>query len=263
MKIERMIDNNMEKPLISVIVPVYNAEEYIDKCIENLIIQTYGNIEIILVDDGSTDRSPQIIDDYSKQYENVIAVHQKNQGQGVARNKGLDIASGDYIGFMDDDDNIPADYYDILYKVMIETGADIVQGQLTYYDPYKNIYKKVEHSQKRVECDDKSIMLRSLTEKNLNGLMVHQNVWTKLIKRKLFDDVRFVKTRGEDCEILIRLFDKCDKLVVTNETSYLYAIRKNSEPFLKITASIRPPHTGMIIKIMRLNTPKNLIIPLW
>lgn len=113
------------EPLVSVIVPVYNVEKYLEKCINSIINQTLKEIEIILIDDGSTDNCPRIIDEYAKRDKRVIAVHKENGGQGSARNAGLDIASGEYIGFVDSDDWIDLNMYEELYKDIIKNNSDI------------------------------------------------------------------------------------------------------------------------------------------
>lgn len=114
------------KPKVSVIVPVYNAEKYIIKCVDSIINQTLKDIEIILVDDGSTDISPEMLDEYSTKDNRVIVIHKENGGQGSARNMGLDIAKGEYIGFVDSDDWVDLDMYEKLYTNAKLTEADMV-----------------------------------------------------------------------------------------------------------------------------------------
>jgi CDP-glycerol glycerophosphotransferase len=114
------------QPLISVIVPVYNVEKYLSQCLENLIFQTYKNIEIIIVDDGSTDRSEDVYNEYSRRDSRIVKIiKQENAGQSAARNKALLYANGDYIHFMDSDDYIDLDYYEKMLKAAVQTDADI------------------------------------------------------------------------------------------------------------------------------------------
>ncbi len=113
-----------ELPLISVIVPVYNVEKYISRCVDSLLGQTYKNIEIILVDDGSSDDSSLLCDHYASENKNVIVIHKKNGGQSSARNEGLRLARGQYIGFVDSDDWISNDMYEYLYNLIIGYDAD-------------------------------------------------------------------------------------------------------------------------------------------
>src|SRR5690625_188058 len=112
---------------ISIIVPVYNAEKYIERCLKSILNQRYTNLEIIIVDDGSTDNSSKICIDYEKQYKNIIYVKKENEGPGPARNLGIRLASGDYIGFVDSDDFIHKDMYYNMIKELEKHDADIVE----------------------------------------------------------------------------------------------------------------------------------------
>ena len=115
-------------PLISIIVPTYNVEKYIRTCIESILAQTYRNIEVIIVNDGSTDQSLAVISDLICSHHNVKVINQKNQGVSVARNTGIDVATGKYITFVDPDDKIMPDFVSSLYQIADKTGADIVRG---------------------------------------------------------------------------------------------------------------------------------------
>ena len=112
-------------PLISVIVPVYKAEKYLDKCVQSIVNQTYKNLEIILVDDGSPDNCPEMCDEWAKKDSRIKVIHKENGGVSSARNAGLDNSFGDYIGFVDSDDFIENDFYECLYDNLVENGADI------------------------------------------------------------------------------------------------------------------------------------------
>ena len=134
----------MEKELISVIIPCYNVEKYIDRCMESVLNQTYRNLEIILVDDGSTDGTGEIIKKYAEHDHRIKILHQKNKGAGAARNAGMEIASGSYIGFVDSDDWIAEDMYEYLIGIIKEEDADIaacdfyaVHGRLDKQKPAK------------------------------------------------------------------------------------------------------------------------------
>ena len=113
----------MEK--ISIIVPVYNVEKYLKTCLDSIINQTYQNLEIILVDDGSTDNSGEICEEYRKTDSRIILIHKENEGLSMARNFGLDIASGDYISFVDSDDFIARNMMEALYNRLLETQSDM------------------------------------------------------------------------------------------------------------------------------------------
>ena len=114
------------QPLLSVIIPAYNVEKYIDHCLNTVTNQTYKNLEIIIVDDGSPDNSGKIIDDWSKKDCRIKVIHKENGGLGFARNSGLEIATGDYIAFIDSDDYIDLNMYETLINKAIETKSDIV-----------------------------------------------------------------------------------------------------------------------------------------
>lgn len=121
-------------PLVSVIVPIYNVEKYLPKCIESIMNQTLKEIEIILIDDGSTDRSGAIADEYGERDSRINIIHKKNGGQGSARNKGIELANGYYIGFVDSDDWIDCDMYEKLYSKAISLKSDIVVGSRRVFD---------------------------------------------------------------------------------------------------------------------------------
>lgn len=109
----------MKKELISVIVPVYNVEKYLSRCVDSIIGQTYSNLEIILVNDGSTDLSGAICDEYKKKDKRIVVIHQKNGGLSQARNSGMEIMSGKYVAFVDSDDYISEDYIEYLFRIKI------------------------------------------------------------------------------------------------------------------------------------------------
>lgn len=115
----------MEKEKISIIVPIYNVEKFLPRCVESLVNQTYGNIEILLIDDGTKDNSAIMCDEYAKKYNNVKAFHKKNGGLSDARNYGIEKATGKYIAFVDSDDFVNKDYCKILYNNLIKNDADI------------------------------------------------------------------------------------------------------------------------------------------
>lgn len=118
--------------LISVIIPIYNVEKYVDRCIESVVNQIYKNLEIILVDDGSPDSCPQICDKWAEKDERIIVIHKQNGGVSTARNAGLDIAKGDYIGFVDGDDYLEPEFYETMLNALLSNDADIVMCEAKY-----------------------------------------------------------------------------------------------------------------------------------
>ncbi|MBZ9687727.1 glycosyltransferase [Clostridium estertheticum] len=133
------------KPYISVIIPIYNAEKYLNKSINSVLNQTIKNIEVILVDDGSSDKSGQIIDKYEEEDSRIVVIHQKNQGVSVARNAGMSIANGQYIGFIDPDDWAQEEMYEVLYSKAIKNNCDIVICDFQMEDINGHISEVIKH----------------------------------------------------------------------------------------------------------------------
>jgi len=198
------------EPLLSIIVPIYNVEQYVDKCIQSILNQTYQNLEIILVDDGATDRSGSIADSYAAKDKRIKVFHKENGGLSDARNYGLDHVTGDYILFVDSDDFIENTMCERLFAVANSTNADIVS--CNYY-----IYR---------EDNDISIHTMSVEPFDLNV------VWNKLFKSELFNGtvlVRFLKGRvQEDNFIIFRLFLNANTIVTVNFPLYYYVQRAGS-----------------------------------
>ena len=128
-----------KNPLISIIVPVYNVEEYLDKCVESIVNQTYKNIEVILVDDGSPDNCPKMCDDWAKKDKRIKVIHKKNGGLSDARNKGIDESKGEYLSFVDSDDYITDNYVELLYNIISKEHADISMAKQYVVYPKKTI----------------------------------------------------------------------------------------------------------------------------
>ena len=209
--------------LISVIVPIYNVEKYLKKCIDSIINQTYKNLEIILVDDGSPDNCGKICDEYAKNDKRIKVIHKKNGGLSDARNAGIDIAKGKYIGFVDSDDYIVSDMYEYLYNILIENSSDISICDYEYYYEKNNIIGK-SNNVKINETVDKKEALRRLM-----GNSIGNYAWNKLYKRDLFNDVRYpVGKKMEDCGTTYKLFYLSNKITIGNERKYYYLQRDDS-----------------------------------
>lgn len=210
------------EPLISVIVPVYNVEEYLNKCVDSIINQTYKNIEILLIDDGSTDTSGAICDDYSQRYDNVKTYHKKNGGLSSARNFGIERASGEYLGFVDSDDYIHKEMYERLYSLIKENDADLSECLLTNVYNGKNL---INNEKERV------LVVNSETAIDLALKAEIANVVAvdKLYRRSLFDNVRYpVGKTIEDGFVIVDILSQCDRIVITTEQMYYYVHRKGS-----------------------------------
>ena len=180
-------------PLISVIVPVYNVEDYLSKCVASILAQSYKNLQVILVDDGSTDRCPEICDDIAKRESRVQTIHKKNGGLSSARNAGIDAANGDFLAFVDSDDYIAPDMYEYLYRNMAETESDIsICGKYVVYENGRLILKQ-----------DQSILCLVMdSEEAIRRMCSFRDYDTsscdKLYKRELFSSIRF--PLGKLCE---------------------------------------------------------------
>ena len=167
--------------LISVIVPVYNVEPYLRKCLDSIVGQTYSDLEILIIDDGSTDGSGKICDEYAAQYERIQVFHTENKGLSCARNLGLDNANGDWIGFVDSDDWIELDMYEALIRKAKETGADIVEcGVLTEYTTRTIKSPAINDTVSDTEALDALIKGSIRTQ-----------VWNKIYRSSLFYTIRF------------------------------------------------------------------------
>lgn len=225
-------------PLISIIVPIYKVENYLRKCIESIINQTYKNLEIILVDDGSPDNCPKICDEYAKKDSRIVVIHQKNGGLSNARNSGLHVAKGEFIGFVDGDDYIEADMYETLYNAIIQNNA-----QMSICDFYV-VNQKQEKMQKEIQTnikEDKKIFNKQEAMKEmLLDINIRGYVWTKLFKKDCFESLRFPEGKNyEDIAISIKCFEKTDKIVYINKQKYNYVQRENSIDHVKSERNLR------------------------
>lgn len=210
----------MTLPLISVIVPIYKVEPYIRRCIDSIINQTYKNLEIILVDDGSPDNCGKICDEYALLDNRIIVIHQANAGLSAARNSGIEKCTGEYIGFIDSDDCIHPEMYERLYK-----DISTFHTKLAFCQP--NMCRgeiPVQDLTQPTQCHEKShVMHRSLKE----------SIWwsanTKLYHCSLFKNLRYpVGKTIEDYPITMRIYDLCDNIAVNYNKLYNYCIRENS-----------------------------------
>lgn len=205
---------------ISVIVPIYNSEMYLERCLNSILNQTYKNIELILINDGSTDNSGKICDKYKEKDERVIVKHCINRGQSVARNIGIDIATGDFIAFVDSDDWIVEDIYEEAIKAYEQLNCDVVDYKCIFVNSDKLKLEKVKNNKIEViEGNDilKDYLYRGQTEK------APFSPCRKLYKRNLFDKIRFPEGRiNEDISTNYEILMNCTKLVHIDKVGYYY-----------------------------------------
>jgi glycosyltransferase involved in cell wall biosynthesis len=204
--------------LISIIVPIFKVESYLPKCLDSIINQSYKNLEIILVDDGSPDNCGSICEEYAKKDSRIKVIHKENGGLSDARNSGIEVASGKYIGFVDSDDFIHKDMYKVLYETAKRQSAEIVECQveMAYVD---NI--KFEYEENYIVCVYDNIMASiNLKDFNKNNEVM---VWNKLYDSKLFNNIRFPKGKiHEDEFTTYKLFYIANRIATVKTKMYYY-----------------------------------------
>ena len=213
----------MDEKLVSVIIPAYNIEDYIGRCLDSVLSQTYKNLEIIGIDDGSSDRTGEILDNYAKKDRRIKVIHKENGGVSSARNKGIEAAEGDYIGFIDGDDLIEPEMYKTLVDLLEEENADIAHCgyQMVFpdrIDYYHNTGKK------KIQTTEEG--LKDL----LSGEMIEPGLVNKLYKKELIKNCRLDETIkiNEDLLMNYQLFKLSQKSVYYDITPYSYIIRSSS-----------------------------------
>ena len=213
---------NSPFPLISVIVPVYNVQDYVERCVRSLMNQTYQNLEIILIDDGSTDGSLAVCEKLKEEDVRIKLVSQANQGIGAVRNLGLSLAQGTYLGFVDSDDWIDSDMYESLSKLMVMHQADVVC--CSHYREEEKRTNVVGESRSILEFSRKEAF-----EALRQGRFVLNFLWDKLFRRELFDGITFPEKRKfEDLIVSPQWLFKADKVVYLPQPKYHYSVRSGS-----------------------------------
>jgi len=208
---------------ISIIIPIYNAGKYLSSCIESILNQTYHNLEVLLINDGSTDNSALICEEYAKKDDRIIFISQPNQGPGVARNTGLDIASGDYIGFVDSDDIIVPEMYKEMLNMAFENNADIVHCGYEKVNLERKVLRKSKFKDITI-TGTKNCIFELCLRRNANYYCC-----CKLIKKSIIGNIRFNElAQSEDALFLLKVFMNCNILTVTNKPYYKYILTPNS-----------------------------------
>ncbi len=214
----------MEKqPLISVVIPVYNVEAYIRRCVESVIIQSYDNLEIILINDGSTDCSGKICDEYTKGDRRIKVIHKENGGLSDARNVGLNVSLGDYIAFIDSDDFVSQVYIQRLHDLLVTYDADISVVNKYNFSNCKKI--KIREKTPRIKCYNGVSAIEDMWyQRNIINAS-----WGKLYKKVLFQQIRFpLGKMYEDLGTTYKLFYLSEKIVYSSEKLYYYFQREDS-----------------------------------
>lgn len=203
---------------ISIIVPVYNVEKYVEKCIQSLINQSYKNIEIILVDDGSNDRSNKIIDEYAKVDSRILTIHQKNKGVSAARNAGLKVATGEYVRFVDPDDYVDYQMYETMLKKIELNMSDLAVcgfSKVTELSDKEEIFEIKDELLSPKKCVEDLFDFRG-------GYAIKPSVWNKLFRRDKIGDLKFDENIGisEDLKFVVQYILKCNSIVYVKQAFY-------------------------------------------
>lgn len=207
---------------LSIIVPVYNVEQYLDKCVESIVNQTFSDFELILVDDGSPDNCGEMCECWSKKDNRIKVIHKENGGLSDARNAGIDIAEGDYIGLVDSDDYIKPDMFETLVRNLEQYNADI--SMCGYADVYADGIRK--------DNQDRNVYVWSQEEtvhQILLGKKLSVHAWVKLYKRELFNSVKYPKGKiSEDAYVIMDILNQVRTAVFTPYSAYYYVHRGDS-----------------------------------
>jgi len=210
-------------PKISLIIPVYRVEKYLDRCLASVSAQTYPNFETILVDDGSPDRCGAICDAYAATRENVIVIHQENQGLSAARNSGMKVATGAYYAFLDSDDFISPDYLAYLMRLIVESGAEISVGAFRVFFSQEEPKDANDEMQRLVYSREQAL------EAMLYGKGFGVSACGKCYRADLFSDISYpVGKNFEDLATTYRLFEKAERVAFGNKQIYYYRHTRES-----------------------------------
>ena len=208
------------EPLITIIVPVYNVEAYLAECVDSILAQTHRNLEILLVDDGSPDRCPQICDEYAQKDSRIRVIHKPNGGLSDARNAALEVARGEYIAFIDSDDWIAPDMMEYLLHGITGYRASIACCEVTNVYTYRMEYKNL---------DSDRVYTAEVALNELFFDRMENYACNKLFKAELWKDVRFPVGRNfEDILTIYKTFERADRISVLREPKYFYRIRTDS-----------------------------------
>lgn len=217
----------MERKLVSIIVPVYNAENYLKECLDSILIQTYDNLEIVLLDDGSTDSSGKICDEYESKDRRIKVLHTDNHGIATARNTGISIATGEYICFVDSDDIVAPTYVQALYETAAKNDASLVACSYINFDDGGDVpevdsetpHRELVVTEKEMEDDD-------FAAKYTVKIVIPIN---KIYKKTLFEKVKYPQGKiHEDAYVYHRLLHEAGRMILISDPLYFYRIRKDS-----------------------------------
>ena len=211
-------------PLISIIIPCFNAEKTLEKCLKSVVQQSYANLEIIIIDDGSTDETSLIYNKFQSNDERILVLKQQNSGVSKARNTGVKAATGDYICFVDSDDWAELNYCSELYSLLVGENADISIVEASYEDENGNVLCSKPTSEEKIFDGNRALVLL------LEDREIQSHPWGKLFKADLLKNVHFPENLKcfEDYSTLFKIFNKAVKVIKSNEKLYHYIQREDS-----------------------------------
>lgn len=222
----------MDRIKISIIVPIYNVAKYLEKCISSIMHQTYDKLQIILVDDGSTDDSGHICDEYKEKDDRIVVIHKQNGGLVSARKAGIHIADGEFIGYVDGDDWIEPDMYEHLVKCMEETEADIIESNHYIENEISGEVKQVKSKIGYGIFDVSEIIPVMLCDEEFNECRLQPYVWSKLLRKEILEPIQLSVDEeigcGEDAAVIYPYILRSKKVYISNYAGYHYMQRSNS-----------------------------------
>lgn len=203
---------------ISIIIPIYNVEAYLPQCLDSVIHQTYQDLEIILVNDGSTDACPQICETYAAKDKRIIVINRSNGGSAEARNEGIRQATGTYIAFVDSDDVLSTELYQKLWETVVDNNSDVAECHFRTFENEVDIEIREVDKNKDTEIFNTENSLKALLDGNLSVV-----VWNKIYKREIIRDIFFPTGRYiDDIYFTYKVFAKAKKIVKTSDVLYFY-----------------------------------------
>lgn len=216
-------------PKVSVIVPIYGVEKYLRQCVDSIISQTLKNIEIILVDDGSPDGCPAIVDEYAAKDSRVVAVHQENGGYGRAVNHGIELAKGEYIGIVEPDDWIEPEMYEVLYSKAVRDSLDVIKSNFTTHNVADGFLLSLPNKWPQAPLEDKVLTV----EESAVFFYYHPSIWTCIYRRSFieFHKIRMVESKGagwQDNPFQIQTLCLAGRIGFTRQAFYNYRVFTSS-----------------------------------
>lgn len=217
-----------DKPLVSIIIPVFNVRPYLVEALDSMLCQSYKALEILLIDDGSTDGSGEICDEYFRRDGRIRVVHQENRGISAARNRGLDMMTGDLVSFLDPDDCFESSFMEKMVSAMLREGADLAVCRFATIQTEGDL--KTAARKKRLAPDvEPGVLGRAEALRSLAAGSLNSSVWNKLYRRSLWADIRFPEGHVyEDIDTFFRILDVCSSVFVLDLPLYLHRKRSKS-----------------------------------